>query len=248
MSQTWNIGNRAACFATTHWSVVLRAGSDESVEGSAALEKLCADYWYPLYVYVRRLGHSAHEAQDLTQGFFAYLLQADLLAKADPDAGHFRSFLLGSLRHYMANEWRRQHAQKRGSGAAPISIDAQSAEERYQFEPADPQSPVSLYEQAWAVAVLNQALAQLEQEHKGAGKGAFFDVLHPLLQGGRTETPYVQLAAKLGTTEGALKVTIHRMRQRYRELLRATVAHTMGNPTPQEVDAELRFLLQVLSR
>ena len=163
-TKTGAIGAGSPAFATTHWSVVLQAGHDQGTQGSRALETLCQDYWYPLYAYIRRLGHSSHDAQDLTQCFFAYLLEKQLLAKAAPEAGRFRSFLLGSLRNFMANEWRRQQSQKRGGGTILLSFDAGTAEERYAAEPSETQTPQSLYEQAWAVAVLDQAMASLETE------------------------------------------------------------------------------------
>jgi len=235
----------AAIFATTHWSVVLKAGDAPGDESTRALDALCRGYWYPLYAYIRRLGHSPHDGQDLTQSFFAYLLEKRLLAKADPESGRFRSFLLGSLKNFMANEWRRQSAQKRGAGQT-ISFDTQDAEERYAVEPADESNPQSLYEQAWAVAVLEQAAALLEAEYARAGKQAMFDRLAPCLQGDRQDLTYTQLGAQLNMTEGAMKVAAHRLRQRYREVLRAAVANTVADPL--EVDGELRYLMRALSR
>lgn len=244
-TKTGAIGAGSPAFATTHWSVVLRAGHDPGTEGARALETLCWGYWYPLYAYIRRLGHSSHDAQDLTQSFFAYLLEKQLLAKAAPGAGHFRSFLLGSLRNFMANEWRRQQSQKRGGGAILLSFDADTAEERYAAEPSETQTPQSLYEQAWAVAVLDQAIASLETEFQAAGKRALFDALHVLLQGERGDQTYAEIGQGLGMSEGAVKVAVHRLRQRYRELLRAAVAHTVADPI--EIEDELKHLLQALS-
>jgi RNA polymerase sigma factor (sigma-70 family) len=234
-----------AVFVTTHWSVVMQAGHKSGDAGDSALEILCRNYWYPLYAYIRRLGHSAHDSQDLTQSFFAYLLEKDLLTKADPGSGRFRSFLLGSLKNFMANEWRRQHAQKRGAGQT-ISFDAHDAEQRYAVEPVEESNPQSLYEQAWAVAVLEQAAVLLEAEYAGAGKQALFDRLAPYLQGERAEVTYAELGAPLNLSEGAIKVAVHRLRQRYRELLRSAVAHTVADPL--EVDLELRYLMGALSR
>lgn len=236
---------RAAIFATTHWSVVLRAGDAPGDESDRALDALCRGYWYPLYAYIRRLGRSPHDAQDLTQSFFAYLLEKRLLTRADPESGRFRSFLLGSLKNFMANEWRHQSAEKRGASQT-ISFDAQDAEDRYAIEPADESNPQSLYEQAWAVAVLDQAMTLLEAEHAAAGKQILFEQLAPCLQGDRTASTYAEIGAQLSMSEGAVKVAVHRLRQRYRELLRASVANTVADPL--EVDGELRHLMEVLSR
>lgn len=237
-------GGSAAVFATTHWSVVLKAGDSRGDEHSRALDALCQSYWYPLYAYIRRLGRSPHDAQDLTQSFFAYLLEKRLLTKADPESGRFRSFLLGSLKNFMANEWRRQNAEKRGASQT-ISFDARDAEERYAVEPVDENNPQSLYEQAWAVAVLDQAMSLLEAEYISARKQTLFEQIAPCLQGDRQASTYAELGAQLAMTEGAVKVAVHRLRQRYRELLRASVANTVADPL--EVDGELRHLMEVLS-
>lgn len=239
-----NSGGNPA-FATTHWSAVVRAGQDGGADGHAALETLCQSYWYPLYAYIRRLGHSAHDAQDLTQSFFAYLLDKKLIARADRDLGHFRSFLLGSLRNFMANDWRRRNAEVRGGGFTTFSLDAVTGEERYALEPADTENPESLFEQAWAIAVLDRAVRQLESEH-ATGKQPLFEALHVFLQGERGSRSYAEVGAQLSMSEGAVKVAVHRLRQRYRELLRAAVADTVSDPL--EVDGELRHLMRVLSR
>ena len=231
-------------FATTHWSAVLKAGTTCGDEHTHALNALCQGYWYPLYAYVRRLGHSPHDAQDFTQSYFAYLLEKRLLTKANPESGRFRSFLLGTMKNFMANEWRKQSAQKRGFGQT-ISFDQQDAEERYAVELADETNPQSLYEQAWAVSVLDQAMSLLEAEYAAAGRRLLFEELTPSLQGDRLASTYVEIGARLAMSEGAVKVAVHRMRQRYRELLRATVANTVADP--MEVDGELRHLMQVLS-
>lgn len=235
----------ARAFATTHWSLVLKAGASPGETGRDALEVLCRDYWYPLYAFIRRLGHSPHDAQDLTQSFFAYLLEQQLLSKADPDSGRFRSFLLGALKRFMANEWRRQNAAKRGARQT-VSFDATEAEGRYAIDPVDESNPHAVYEKSWAVAVLAQAVNLLEAEYANAGKGHLFTHLMPSLQGDRLDTPYAELGARLAMTEGAVKVAVHRLRQRYREILRACVAHTVADPG--EVDGELRHLMTVLSR
>ena len=245
VSQIRSESNNAGAFVTTHWSVVLRAGADTGAAGAQALETLCRAYWYPLYAYVRRLGHAPSDAQDLTQSFFAYLLEKRLVAKADPEIGHFRSFLLGALKNFLANEWRRQQAAKRGGNEAIISFDAHTAEERYALEPATSDNPQKLFEQAWAVAVLDQAIHLLQAEHAAAGKAQHFAELHVFLQGERGQRSYAEVGSRLAMSEGAVKVAVHRLRQRYRELLRSAVAHTIGDPL--EVDAELRHLLHVLS-
>ena len=231
-----------AIFATTHWSVVLQAGHEAGDATERALETLCRAYWYPIYVYVRRLGHAPHDAQDFTQSFFEYLLEKRVLAKAQPESGRFRSFLLGSLKNYMANEWRRKTALKRGGGNV-ISIDTSGGEERYAIEPLDESTPQLLYEQAWATAVLNQSIALLEAEYAQSGKLQLFRNLLPALQGDAQVT-YAVLGASLGLSEGAIKAAVHRLRQRYRELLRSAVAHTVADP--REIDGELRHLMQVL--
>jgi len=231
-------------FATTHWSVVRKAGTSSGDDAAGALETLCRAYWYPLYAYVRRRGHSPEDAQDVTQSFFAYLLEKGLIGHAQPDAGRFRSFLLGSLKNFMANDFRRQRAQKRGGHASVISFDAQTAEQRYSLEPVELQNPQTLFQQAWAVEVLDQAFVGLESEYQSGGKSELFQALHRFLQGDRSTQTYAEIGASLGLSEGAVKVAVHRMRQRYRELLRAAVANTVSDPI--EVDDELRHLMQAL--
>lgn len=235
---------RNAVFATTHWSLVLKAGEVPGDESDRALDSLCRGYWYPLYAYIRRLGHSPHDAQDLTQSYFAYLLEKRLLTKADPESGRFRSFLLGSLKHFMANEWRKQHAQKRDARQT-ISFDAADAETRYAIEPVDESNPQRIFEQAWAIAVLDQAMSLLENEYTTAGKQTLFTQLIPCLQGDRLDATYAEIGSRLGLSEGAVKVSVHRLRQRYRELLRACVANTVANPL--DIDGELQHLMTVLS-
>lgn len=245
-TKTGEIAAGSPAFATTRWSVVLRAGQTAAGdESEQALDALCRSCWYPLYAYIRRLGHPPHDAQDLTQSFFAYLLEKRLLAKADPESGRFRSFLLGSLKNFMANEWRRQSAQKRSAGQT-ISIDAHDAEERYAVEPATVENPQTFYEQAWAIALLDQGVELLEAEYAEAGKQAIFDLLAPGLQGETLTATYAELGVQLGMSEGSVKVAMHRLRERYRELLRAVVANTVAEPL--DVDGELRYLLRVLSR
>lgn len=234
----------AAHFATTHWSVVLAAGSSSS-RGQAALETLCRIYWYPLYAYVRRQGRNPHDAQDLTQAFFARLLERGLVKEADPARGRFRSFLLTSLQNFLADEWDKARAQKRGGGQAIISLDEPSAESRYQLEPVDESNAERIFDRRWALTLLEQALARLEAEYAGLGKGRLFDELHGLLLGEKRTLTYAQAGARLGMTEGAVKVAAHRLQRRYRELVRAEIANTVASPG--EIDDELRHLFAVLS-
>jgi RNA polymerase sigma-70 factor (ECF subfamily) len=230
-------------FATTHWSIVLAAGHASRADSRAALAKLCETYWYPLYCFIRRRGHDAHEAEDLTQGFFAALLERDSLRVADPNRGRFRSFLLASLNHFLANEWRRQAAQKRGGGQPLLSLDCASGEARYSQEPAHDLTPEKLYERRWALTLLEQALSKLRQEYAAGGKSALFERLGAFLAGDEG-APYRSVAAELNMTEGAVKVAAHRLRRRCREHLRAEVAQTVADP--QDVDEELRNLMAAM--
>jgi RNA polymerase sigma-70 factor (ECF subfamily) len=235
----------AAWFATTHWTVVRNARDGGSTEAGVALEKLCQTYWYPLYAFVRRQGYSPHDAQDLTQEFFARLLAKDYLADVDRGKGKFRSFLLAALKHFLANAWDCRNAQKRGGSATHLSIDAASAEQRYGLEPADPEDAERIFERRWALTLLDQVLDRLKSEFAAAGKADHFDQLKVVLTADKGTLPYVELARSLGMTEGAVKVAVHRLRQRYRELLRAEIAHTVS--APEEVDGEIRHLFGVLA-
>ena len=236
----------AANFGRTHWSVVVAARGDDSPDARAALEKLCRNYWLPIYAFVRRQGHSPHDAQDLTQEFFARLLGQNFLSAVDRSKGKFRSFLLGALKHFLANEWDRAGAQKRGGGKTFIPIDAASAETTCWIEPADHSSADKIFERRWALALLDQVLDSLRSEYAAAGKAALYDALKPALVGPRETQPYADLAAQLALTEGAVKVAVHRLRERYRERLKQTVAQTVD--APSEVDSELRHLFRVLAR
>jgi RNA polymerase sigma-70 factor (ECF subfamily) len=231
-------------FATTHWSVVRAAGGEDSPQATEALEKLCRTYWYPLYAHVRRHGHGPEEAQDLTQEFFARLLAKEYTARADPALGRFRSFLLACLEHFLSEQRRRGRRLKRGGGQTLISWDAMRAEERYRAEPVDSVTPDQAYDRRWALTLLEQALARLGQEQSAAGKSELFAQLTDYLWGESSGSGYAKIAKRLGLREGALKVTVHRLRRRYRELLREEVAHTTGNR--EEVDDELRFLIRVI--
>jgi RNA polymerase sigma factor (sigma-70 family) len=238
-------GGRHATFVTTHWSVVLTAGRSDTTRAQAALARLCQAYWYPLYAYVRCRGHEAHDAQDLTQEFFARLLEQKWLAQADRERGRFRTFLLAALGHFLANEWDKARAQKRGGAVQIVPLQLDSAETRYGQEPADPLTPEQCYERRWALALLDEVLSTLRKEHVAAGTEGMFDALKPCLVGDRQAQPYVTLAAKLGMTEGAVKVAVHRLRQRYRQLLREEIANTVA--TPEEVNEEMHHLFAVLA-
>jgi RNA polymerase sigma-70 factor (ECF subfamily) len=231
-------------FATTHWSVVLAAGQSDSSEGAAAMENLCRLYWFPLYAFVRRQGHPVHDAQDLTQEFFARFLAKEYIGRADATRGRFRNFLLACLKHFLAEQWRHAGRLKRGGGQALISWDSQTAEERLQSEPLDLLTPEKIYDRRWALTLLEQVLPRLGAEQSAAGKAAAFAQLKDYLWGEGSGGSYAEMATQLGLTEGALKVTIHRLRQRFRELLREEVAQTVA--ATHEVDEELRYLVSVI--
>lgn len=234
-----------AQFNTTHWSLVLLAGETQAPHADAALDKLCRTYWYPLYAYVRRAGHEAQDAQDLTQEFFARLLEKKYLRLADRERGRFRSFLLKSLQHFLVNDWVRGQAQKRGGGQKVFSLDEEAAERAYLQQPADQLAPESLYDKRWAVTLLERAMERLGADYAAAGKRELFDRLKPLLLTEGSGDSYRQLAGPLGLSEGAVKVAVHRLRQRFRDAVRAEIAQTVA--TPEEVDEELRCLMAALS-
>lgn len=235
---------QAAEFRTTHWSVVLQAGGAGELSG-AALEKLCRAYWAPLYAFVRRQGHDAHAAQDLTQEFFARLLADNSLARVHPDKGRFRSFLLASMKHFLANEWHRAQARKRGGGCEIFSLDEAREEEHRGVEPADDATPDRLFERRWAETVLACVNAKLRREYESAGQADRFEALKVYLLGDRDAVSYAESAARLGLTESAVKSAIYKLRQRYGEMFRAEIAHTVGRP--DEVEEEIQFLLRALS-
>lgn len=237
---------KVAVFATTHWSVVLEAADTDSPRAAAALEELCRAYWFPLYAYARRLGRDVPAAEDLTQEFFARLLQKDYLRVADRRRGRFRWFLLTAFKCFLANEWDRQTALKRGGGQRPVPLDALTAEQRYQLEPADRHTADLLFERKWAMTLLETARARLRAEYETGGKGERFRLLEASLPGERTERTYAELGVELGLSEGAVKTEVHRMKRRYAELMREEVARTVADAT--EVDLELRHLIDVLGR
>lgn len=233
-------------FATTHWSVVLATADQDSPQAGEALEQLCRAYWYPLYVYVRRRGHGPEDAQDLTQEFFAHFLQKAAFRLADPARGRFRTFLLHSLSNFLVNEWKRSQRVKRGGGAACVSLDVADAEHRYAREPATTMTPERAYEHRWAMTLLEQVLAELEQEYARAGRGRVFEELSGVLWGKDASISYAQIGQRLGMTEGAIRKAVHSLRTRYREWLRAKVAHTVADE--REVEDELRYLITVVGQ
>ena len=232
-------------FATTHWSVVLAAGQSATPQSAEALETLCRTYWYPLYAFIRRRGNGVHDAQDLTQAFFAFILQRDALKTVSPQKGKFRSFLLASLQHFLADERDRASALKRGGGQLILSLDSVEAETRYALEPVDTLTPEKIFERRWAMALLDQAAGRLEAEYVKAGKGELYQQLKQFNSIEQTAKSYGEVAAELGLPENSLKSLVHRLRQRYRELLREEIAQTVASPG--EVDEEIGHLLAVTS-
>lgn len=229
-------------FRTTRWSLIAAAGGTAGPDGRQALADLCRLYWYPVYAYVRRRGHDRHAAEDLTQAFFARLLETNDLAAADPARGRFRTFLLTACQHFLANRHDHDTAQKRGGGVRPLCIDFGEGEERFAREPADPHTPEAEFERRWALALLDQTLTDLRAEYAESGKVELFDTLKGTLTG--DTAGYRELGVRLGLTEGAVKVAVHRLRQRYRDRLRAAIAETVN--ASEGVDAEIRDLFAAL--
>jgi DNA-directed RNA polymerase specialized sigma24 family protein len=232
--------NAAGLFATTHWSVVVRAGDSQSPEAAPAMERLCQLYWYPLYAFVRRKGHGQEDARDLTQAFFARFLEKDYLRSVDANLGKFRTFLLTSMSHFLANEWDKSQAQRRGGGRQILSLDEAAAEQRYELEPVDHATPEILFERRWAETVMGVALDRLAGEMDTQR----FERLKGFLED-TGEVPYETASTQLGISVSATKSAIHRMRGRFRTLLFEEVANTVD--TPEEVEPELRHLLSALS-
>lgn len=231
----------ARVFATTRWSIVLAA--DAAPQAREALGQLCRIYWYPLYAYARRQGFSAQDGQDLTQDFFARLMEKDGLAGVE-GVTRFRAFLLAAFKHFLSNARDRERAQKRGGALGVLSLDAREGEARYSVEAVTVTTPERLFERRWALALLERTLARVEGEYQNVGKHALFEALKPGLTGSE-DSRYAEIAANLKVTVGAVKVAAHRLRQRYRDVLRAEIAETVGHP--DEVEDELRFLMQALS-
>jgi RNA polymerase sigma factor (sigma-70 family) len=235
-------------FASTQWSLVLAARDGASSDAQAAMATLCATYWRPLYAYVRRSGRPVEDAQDLTQSFFSHLLEKNGLQHVEPARGKFRAFLLACLNNFLTNEWRREHAGKRGGFARFLSAtDLSRAEEHYASELAISESPERVYERNWALALLERTMERLTEEFAAAGKSHVFEALKPRLTGDGEGAPYTEIAAALGMSEVAVRVTVHRMRGRLRHLLQREVAQTLADPTDaRAIEEELRYLLSVL--
>ena len=236
---------RSPAFVTTHWSVVLTAGQSDTTRAQAALEKLCQTYWYPLYAYVRRRGQSVEDAQDSTQEFFARLLAGNWVGDADRNRGRFRTFLLTALNRFLANEWDRASAKKRGGGAVAVPLDTEVAETRYGAEAGAALAPDQLYDRQWAMTLLERALGRLEAEQQRLGRAAEFAVLSPALTAERGEIPYATMAAQLGHQETAVRMAVHRLRKRFREVFREEISQTVADPN--EVEEEIRYLLAALA-
>ncbi len=231
-------------FATTHWSVVLAAGRADSPLAAAALEKLCRSYWYPLYAYVRRSGCNREDAEDLTQEFFARILRQQDLDAVRREKGRFRSYLIVALKHFLVNEWKRGQTQKRGGGCLFIALDQVLADDLYNQEPADGQTAEKIYDRRWATTTLERVLMQLQTEYSAAGRERQFECLRDFLSGDAPSKRQAEMAMELGISEGAVKQAVHRMRQKYRELLREEIAHTVA--TLGDVEDEMRYLISVL--
>lgn len=231
-------------FATTHWTMVLAAGGEPTPQAEQALADLCQTYWYPLYAYARRRGYSKPDAEDLTQGFLARLLRHGSLSGMCRERGRFRAFLLASMKHFIADEWDRASAGKRDARRT-VALDVETAEGRYLAEPADPLTPERLFERQWALTLLAAAVQRLRQDYEALGQASLFMELRFALTGERSAVPYADLAVRLGMTPEAVRVAVHRLRQRYRHVLRAEIAHTVTDEA--EISAELDDLRRVLS-
>ena len=240
ISREAGASRRGAVFVTTHWSVVLSAQDPDSPRAFEALEALCQAYWYPLYAFIRGQGRSPHDAQDLTQAFFAKVLEKNYLRAAAREKGRFRTFLLTAFKHFLADDWDRRHAQKRGGFATVLSIDQEQAESRFAAEPAHGLQPDILFDRQWATILLERVTARLENEYKTSGREALFNALRACLVKDEEAASYARIASRLDLTEAAVKMAVHRLRGRYREILRAEIAETVSSP--EEVKAEIRHL------
>jgi RNA polymerase sigma-70 factor (ECF subfamily) len=234
-------------FTPTRWSLIATLRSGEAPQVEQALETLCGAYWYPLYAYVRRAGHSAEDAADLTQAFFAKLLEKDALATADPARGRLRTFLLTAMQHFLRDDWRRQQRLKRGGGATMLSIDEPLAESLYASEPADPMTPEALYHRCWALTLLDRTLADLEADYARDGKAALFEALKSALTDEDDLPGAAEIGAQLGMEPGAVRMAVSRLRRRYRERLLAEVATSMDAQSDAEIDEEIAALFRALS-
>jgi RNA polymerase sigma-70 factor (ECF subfamily) len=227
-------------FATTHWTVVLAAGQRHTPQADRALEELCRTYWFPLYAYVRRRGYAKADAEDLVQAFFARFLARNYLEGLSAERGRFRAFLLASLKHFLANEWDKSQRQKRGGGVTILSLDWQTADTQFQIAATGEPSPDQAFDREWALALLAKVIERLQAECVADGKGKLFDQLKVFLAAGKSETAQAEIAKVLGMEEGAVRVAVHRLRKRYRVLLREEIAQTLSEPAM--VDEEMRAL------
>ncbi len=233
-------------FRTTHWSVVLAAGDQTDPQAKEALARLCQTYWFPIYAFIRKRGHPPEQAQDLTQEFFAKFLEKNSVAKATRERGRFRSFLMTSVENFLRNEHDRNQTEKRGGGRLPVSLDEQDAEQRYLEQPADSTDPAKAFEQRWAATVLQTVVNRLRAEYQASGRSALFEALQSHLWGEAGLLSYPDLAAQFAMTIANVKTTAHRLRQRYREILREEIAQTVSQPG--EIDEEIRYLMRVVSQ
>ncbi len=231
-------------FATTRWSIVVAAGKPDTASSQTALATLCETYWYPVYAFVRRRGYSAHDAQDCTQEFFAALLEKDYVRAAEPERGRFRTFLLTAVSRFLSKQRDRAQTRKRGGGRKIFSIDVEAGEGRYQLEPVDRWTPELMYERSWALALLDRVLTRLGQKYADQGKSELFERLKPLLTAADTDADKAELAADLKLSDSALKVAIHRLRRRYRDMLKQEIADTVASPA--DVANEFEYLLDAL--
>lgn len=231
---------QAPDFRTTQWTQVLEAGHDDSARSAAALQRLCSTYWFPIYAYVRKQGHSPHDAEDLTQEFFARLLRLKSLETVSPEKGKFRTFLLVSLKHFLADAWDAAKATKRGGGCTIVSLDEESAEERYQLEAASEAPPDVAFDRRWVVSMLEHALATMHKEYEAGGRIEHFNHMKEFLQNAAGDGDYDRIGAALAMSSGSVAVAVHRFRQRYRDLVRAEIANTVSSS--EEMEEELRHL------
>jgi RNA polymerase sigma-70 factor (ECF subfamily) len=236
---------RGGSFGTTRWSLVLAAGQNADARSADALTGLCESYWHPVYAFIRRQGYRPEECADLTQEFFARVLEKNYFHDADPARGRFRAFLCASIRHFLSNERDRAQTLKRGGATPPISLDIETAEGTYQVEPRDDLTPEKLFDRRWALILLERVLVRLRDQHTAAGKGELFDQLRGFLTGDNAGVPYAGVAGTLGMTEGAVKVAVHRLRRGFRDALLQEIAETVADPS--DIDAEIEYLMKAVS-
>jgi RNA polymerase sigma factor (sigma-70 family) len=239
------VRSRPSVFVTTHWSVVLAANGQDPDASCEAIEALCSGYWYPLYAYARRRGNGVHDAQDLTQAFFARLLEKSYLQSVDREKGRFRTFLLVAFKRFLANEWDRANAAKRGGARSFVPLDTAVAESRYAVEPAAGISPEAMYDRRWALTLIERVMNRLREEYAAGGKTAEFEALKGYLAAERGGIPYAEVSAQLGINEGAARMTVHRLRRRFREVFREEIAQTIGSQ--EEFQDEIRLMMSALA-